>query len=667
MLLWPVAMALLAYSGPFGIAVTAEPVSLRTPQGIVAVAADDSSSGPLGMAAPAHEARFEVVPCWFRVASDRRIECGELAVPENWSKPQSRLIHLPVVVFRALGDPKEPIVYLSGGPGDSGEMRTADQIRSWLEMLQSLMWTHQRDLIVIGQRGTNWTDSNLRCPALGELWKQSRFEQSDPSRRSALRHATASCARQLATSYDLGAYNTPQSARDVAALREALGIEAWSIYAVSYGTRFALALMKNHPEGLTSVILDSVHPPGVTDPLGVAPSAFLETLGRVFDACTLDTLCRRIYPDLDGRFDAAIKRLRAAPVPITRPDARVRQTVGPSGFVDLLFSLMFASDTVGFIPEVVRGFAKYADSHLNKWLSELATFEGGTDAIAEGAFMAIRCNDEYGLQDPDSWAREAVSLPLLGEWILEREHAIPCVDWPVVPVPAEDNGRVASAIPTILLVGAFDPATPSSYAEFAAATLKRADLFRFPTSGHGVLGSDWCASLIIEAFLDDPDTPPAAGCLNDARPVDFTPSFRMRALGLMAHHRPAEAERVLEQTLVYQHEQLSPDEPEIALTLSALGQLLHEQGRLGEAASALDRALAITSKAYGPDSLETGESAGRLALVYHDHGKTDAAVSLYRQALKILEREYGENDAQVSFYAAKYRELASAPGESESP
>lgn len=247
-----------------------------------------------------------------------------------------------------------------------------------------------------------------------------------------------------------------------------------------------------------------------------------------------------------------------APVPITRPDARVRQTVGPSGFVDLLFSLMYASDTVGLVPEVVRGFAKYADSHLNKWLSELATLEGGADGIAEGALMAIRCKDEYELQDPGSWARQAASHPLLGEWILEREYAIPGADWPVVPIAAEENGRVASAIPAILLVGAFDPATPSSYAEFAAATLKRANLFRFPASGHGVLGSDWCASLIIEAFLDDPDTPPAAGCLNDARPVDFTPSFRMRARGLMAHHRLADAEKILDQTLAYQRERESP-------------------------------------------------------------------------------------------------------------
>jgi len=77
-------------------------------------------------------ARFADVPCWFDMASGREIDCGELIVPENWSKPESKPIHLPVVIFRGTPARAEPIVFLNGGPGDRSRIHTADEIRSWL-------------------------------------------------------------------------------------------------------------------------------------------------------------------------------------------------------------------------------------------------------------------------------------------------------------------------------------------------------------------------------------------------------------------------------------------------------------------------------------------------------------------------------------------------------
>jgi tetratricopeptide (TPR) repeat protein len=205
----------------------------------------------------------------------------------------------------------------------------------------------------------------------------------------------------------------------------------------------------------------------------------------------------------------------------------------------------------------------------------------------------------------------------------------------------EETTRVVSAIPTILLVGAFDPATPATYAEFAAATLARANLFTFAATGHGLLGSDLCASEIVEAFLDDPNTRPAAACMNAARPVDFSPSFQTHALGMMVEGKLAEAGQLLRNTLAYQEERLRPDDPGIGRTLSVLGEFHYGQGHLSDAEDALKRALGLNAKVYGPDSVEAGKSAGRLALVYQDQGKDDEAASLYRRTLRILEREYG--------------------------
>jgi pimeloyl-ACP methyl ester carboxylesterase len=570
------------------------------------------------------------------VASHRDIDCGELIVPENWSTPEARIIHLPVVIFRAMSAAREPILFLNGGPGASSRIQTADEIRSWLGLLQSQRWTHRRDFIVLAQRGTNWTDSNLSCPALKELWRRGHLEQSSQSWRSQVKSATVACTRQLALRHDLSAYNTTQSVRDVAALRQALGVEAWSIYAVSYGTRFALSLMRNHPAGLRSVVLDSVYPPGITDPLGFAPAAFLENLNAVFAACALDPACSRIYRELDTSFESAIQRLRSAPMSFPDGAGGDGHVFGPSGLVEVLFDMMFSSDTIGLIPEFVHGLAQYSEPYLHEWLGEWfeedPTEEDGAEAIVEGAFLAIKCNDAHELSDTGWWARAASAYPLLREWILEREQAVPCPHWPAVALPALETERVASAIPTILLVGEFDPATPSTYADFAAATLARADLFRFPATGHGLLGSDACASAIVEAFLDDPTTRPAAACMSAARSVDFSPSFQMRALRMLAQGELAEAGELLRQTLALQEEMLRPDDPGIGVTLSVLGDLHYQGGRLSEAEEVLKRALANQwqglwprQRGGGQERRTTGahlrrpgqEGAGRISIPTH--------------------------------------------------
>ena len=47
-------------------------------------------------------------------------DCGTLVMPETRTDPASALIALPVVRIRAMSDdPKEPVFFLTGGPGQS--------------------------------------------------------------------------------------------------------------------------------------------------------------------------------------------------------------------------------------------------------------------------------------------------------------------------------------------------------------------------------------------------------------------------------------------------------------------------------------------------------------------------------------------------------------------
>ena len=197
----------------------------------------------------------------------RRIDCGQLVVPEDWDDQQFDVIHLPFVRFRArTNDEKgEPLIFLTGGPGQRVDLRTDDEIwNNWIEFLRSQPWSDRHDLIVATPRGSNWTDSNLDCP---ELWdpRIAAGAAGQESRRRDWREtywpAFSACVQRLKNTQDLDGYTNHQASLDVLALIQLLELEEWSLLGVSYGTTLALEIMRLAPAGLQKAVLDSVQPP----------------------------------------------------------------------------------------------------------------------------------------------------------------------------------------------------------------------------------------------------------------------------------------------------------------------------------------------------------------------------------------------------------------------
>ena len=95
----------------------------------------------------------------------------------------------------------------------------------------------------------------------------------------------------------------------------------------SYGTLLGLHLMRNHPEGLRSVILDSVVPPDVNFLSEIAASED-RVFGEVFAACAADPACAAAYPNLEARFYALVAQYDQLPVDITLTDPETGQSYG---------------------------------------------------------------------------------------------------------------------------------------------------------------------------------------------------------------------------------------------------------------------------------------------------------------------------------------------------
>jgi pimeloyl-ACP methyl ester carboxylesterase len=233
----------------------------------------------LATAAFAQTPSFKEGACPFLVIAPEvegeTIVCGRLIVPENRARPSSPTISLQVaIVLSPASEPAAPIVYLEGGPGGSAVVNVPDV---WT---RSALRRHT-DLLIVDQRGTGYSTPSLDCPEFLD------DEADDPVR--------ACRDRLTAAGVDLGAYQSRESARDVADLLAVLNIEKATLFGVSYGTRLALTIMRDHPKRIVSAILDGVYPPHVNSYNEQAENGFL-AFERLFNERRRRRLFRRPGP-----------------------------------------------------------------------------------------------------------------------------------------------------------------------------------------------------------------------------------------------------------------------------------------------------------------------------------------------------------------------------------
>ena len=247
--------------------------------------------------------RFEPAACpAIPVKALANASCGYLVVPEDRSEPHGGTIRLIVAIIPARSTrPKpDPVVYLAGGPGGIA-INEAD-------LAVAVGLNHDRNLILMDQRGTLYSEPALTCPEVDHFFVRGLgLALDDPSTGRLHAAAARACYRRwAATGRNLSAYNTTENAADFADLRVALGITEWNVFGTSYGTNLALTLMREHPEGIRAVILDSVEPPSVVNVgryLGQRSRGIRQLLPRVRAKARL--LERSSWPQRDLRATGA--------------------------------------------------------------------------------------------------------------------------------------------------------------------------------------------------------------------------------------------------------------------------------------------------------------------------------------------------------------------------
>jgi pimeloyl-ACP methyl ester carboxylesterase len=452
---------------------------------------------------------FETAECRFDKPLGYEVECGYLTVPEDRSQPEDAMIRLHVAVFRSFSpDPApDPVVHLYGGPGGS----LLDNVTFYLQAGGDEI-LRKRDYVLFNQRGTRYADPFLDCPGSNDqAWEAARNGLSYAERDAQGVEFILDCYQDLLNQgINLKAYNSTENAADVRDLSLALGYDRVNLYGVSYGSRLALTVMRDHPDIVRSAIIDSGYPTQVFINNEFALSA-ARAFDLVFDSCESDVDCRTRYPDIEGTFYKVIDMLNAEPVRISLSKGTV--SIDGDNIIDLTFGSLYTfygTDGVIWIPHMIT----VADEGNLSTLSHAFEVMFAEDDFSEGMYYSVICREEVPAGSYETARALAADLPeqLQDHYVSPSMFSI-CETWDSGGIRPGEKDPIESSIPALVLTGQYDPITPPAYNWILAQTLSNSFYFEIPGIGHGAMRGSDCALEIGLQFLDDPTTEPDASCL----------------------------------------------------------------------------------------------------------------------------------------------------------
>ncbi|WP_157548420.1 alpha/beta fold hydrolase [Nonomuraea candida] len=443
-------LALTALAGT-----TAAPAAASTPAPASAPAAG-TSSGP-GVAAPASAPAAGTslgpgvaAPVTWRPCTGEGVpedmECGSIEVPVNWARPRGKQVRLDLARLPAT-EPARRIGGVLGVPGGPG----SDGIEDLKRAAGGLTELRRRfDLLAYRPRTSVWAASSpASCARPGATLYEPRHRRQLEALAATMRKAFERCRDDDRTGL-FSHLDSLSVARDMDAVRRALGEERLSFMANSYGGVAAAAYIRLFPQRIRAMYVD-----GVANQIEGWPTFNLLTYGNAQETLTrFGRWCART-PEcaLHGEDAAEVWRelTRAAdrePIPVTS------EQFGPGELTGWhLRSFGFGPDPG---PGHVRwlAFAEAVDKARRGDGSGFAEpVLGNMRVWAMPAILAMTCGDQRGytgwaeLRDYRRQMREiAPDFPSVSA------DALGCTGWPE-PVANPPRPLDVRGVPPVLGVG----------------------------------------------------------------------------------------------------------------------------------------------------------------------------------------------------------------------
>ena len=461
---------------------------------------------------------------WFGRTRGAHVDCGYLSVLEDRARPDGNVIRLAVARLRgSVPSPQsDPVIYLAGGPGESALDKAGSVFREQAFIADTRFIWEERDLILLDQRGVGRSEPRLECPDYRRQRAELPVLDLDPDELQREVDALLACKRALSEQgIDLSAYTPEAIAADVADLAAAMGYQTYNLYGSSFGTRLALTVMRDFPDHVRSAVLDGVWPPQVNaaEARHANAAAALEAL---FRRCEADPECSRLYPDLEQELWQIVDRYTAHPTTIPKHDGHY--------LLGRVVESLPSNSWIPYLPFLVHRIAVGDHAVADAFIQPLTPW--GAWIHNSAAWTALLCHAEGSFADLSRVLADRAAHPRIGD--PETADLVPalCAVWHDPTTGTLDRTPLASAVPTLLLSGEFDPTTPSRWADLAAETLSRSHSFVVPMGGHGVGLDTRCGRALVGAFLTAPGADPSPAC---APAADQRSGFRTIYLNRLDH------------------------------------------------------------------------------------------------------------------------------------
>ncbi|MFF3327377.1 alpha/beta hydrolase [Streptomyces sp. NPDC002889] len=464
--------------------------------------------------------------------AQRGFECATFDVPLDYGHPAGDAIHLAVIRRKATS-PSERIGSLFFNPGGPGGAGTA-ALPAWYERFPAGL--RQRfDIVSWDPRGVGRSTA-VHCFRNAEeatAWwarQPAGFPVGEKERQAwfAGRADLASGCRQRASTL-LPHVSTPDSARDLDRLRNAVGDRQLNYWGISYGTFLGAVYANLFPDKVRGLLLD-----GNVDPRGYAGGAMnseprLTTSLRMgSDLGSAATLGQ--FLELCGQAAASRCAFSAGSPQATRAKLAVlmqrlqRQPVEEWTYaktVDALRTALYFVDP---------GWTDAAEMLQELWQGRVPRMPAPPSSRTYPGFeqeAAVVCSESPNPRVRSRYAElEAFSAARAGDlgrrWVWDYEW---CAQWPATAAHRYTGPwNRPTAHPVLVVNPTYDPATSYQAAEAMARELADARLLTLHGYGHTALvNPSACVNLYAVRYFTTGALPPVgASCRQDTPP--FTPA-----------------------------------------------------------------------------------------------------------------------------------------------
>lgn len=413
-----------------------------------------------------------------------RLDCGFITVPEDRTKPNGKQIDIHYVVLPAIknGANSEAFLAIAGGPGQSAIDNAAGFSRMFSKVRQ------KRDILLIDQRGTGRSNV-LNCEGEGFEGALSINEADFDVAKE-----TLACLDKLDA--DVTQYGSLNALEDFEAVRQHLGYRKLHLYGISYGTRMAQLYMRQYPQVLSTVTIDGVVP------MQQSVLAIGNAINRAFELliqnCDENELCGKQFPNLKDDLHKVDAELAVKPAisqvrdPLTGESTQLTMT--RSKFMGAIRMALYMPNVRALVPHAISEAAKGNFQPIMGLYSLTIDSTG----IAMGMHASVVCGEDW--QRLTQEERDAANQTYFGqEMITNFEKS--CAIWNMPAVDTSFSAPISSNIPTLVLSGQIDPATPPSWGELAMEKLTNSKHFIAPYATHGVANQS-CGNDLIAQLVD---------------------------------------------------------------------------------------------------------------------------------------------------------------------